>query len=572
MRKKKSGLLTTALAAAAACIVFGASGSAQAEEETEGVIPEGVFIGSIDAGGMTESEALSAINSYVSSLGDEEITLTAEENSITVTADDLGFSCADADLIVEDALNYGNSGNLIAQYKDQKDLENGDQTIPLALKADEDLTTAILEEHEDELVVSAVDYGLTLEDGEFTVIEGEEGSEINLDESTEAIDSYFSEGWVEEASVELPTEAVEPQGSAEELARVQDVLGTFSTDFSSSSSGRAANVSLACSYIDGSVIYPGEEFSVYEAISPLDGENGYELAASYENGTTVESYGGGVCQVSTTLYNAVIRAELEITERYAHSMTVSYVDPSCDAAIAGTYKDLKFVNNTDAPVYIDGYTSGGVIYFTVYGEETRDEGREVIFESEVTGTTEPGVEFQTTSDPIGTVTQIQSSHTGKTAQLWKVVTVDGEEVSREVFNTSTYSASDAIYAVGISSESSEAVAAIKAAIATGDLATVQSAAAEWAGATADDEEDEEEDEEEEETEESDEEDESDADSKKTSDSDSDTGTKSDTDTKSETDTGSDTESDTDTKTDDAEETESSAETQSREDSSGSSDE
>ena len=569
MRRKKSGLLTTALAAAAVCIAFGASGSVQAaDEETEGVIPDGVFIGDIDAGGMTESEALSAIDSYVSSLADEEITLTAEENSITVAADDLGLSCADADLIVEDALNYGNSGNLIAQYKDQKDLENGDQTIPLALKADEDLTTAILEEHEDELVVSAVDYGLTLEDGEFTVIEGEEGSEINLEESTEAIDSYFSEGWVEEASVELPTEAVEPQGSAEELARVQDVLGTFSTDFSSSSSGRAANVSLACSYIDGSVIYPGEEFSVYEAISPLDGENGYELAASYENGTTVESYGGGVCQVSTTLYNAVIRAELEITERYAHSMTVSYVDPSCDAAIAGTYKDLKFVNNTDAPIYIDGYTSGGVIYFTVYGEETRDEGREVTFESEVTGTTEPGVEFQTTSDPIGTVTQIQSSHTGKTAQLWKVVTVDGEEVSREVFNTSTYSASDAIYAVGISSESSEAVAAIKAAIATGDLATVQSAAAEWAGATAEDEEDEEE----EETEESDEEDESDADSKMTSDSDSDTGTKSDTDTKSETDTGSDTESDTDTQTDDAEETESSAETQSREDSSGSSDE
>ncbi len=226
-------------------------------------------------------------------------------------------------------------------------------------------------------------------------------------------------------------------------------------------------------------MYPGEEFSVYDAISPMDAENGYELAGSYENGTTVQTYGGGVCQVSTTLYNAVIRAELEVTERYAHSMIVNYVKPSSDAAIAGTSKNLKFKNNQKAPVYIEGYTSGGVLYFTVYGQETRDPKREVIFESETTGTTEAGVQFKATSAAVGSISKVQSAHQGKTAQLWKIVKVNGVEQSREVFNKSTYKASPTIYEVGTSSENPEATAAMKAAIASNDLGTVQSAAAQW---------------------------------------------------------------------------------------------
>ena len=148
------------------------------------------------------------------------------------------------------------------------------------------------------------------------------------------------------------------------------IRDSFSTDFSSSAAGRATNVKNACSLINGSVIYPGEQFSVYEAISPITTDNGYQIAGAYENGQVVDSVGGGVCQVATTLYNAVIRAELDIVQRYNHSMIVSYVKPSDDAAIAGTYKDLKFKNNLDNPVYIEGYCSGGIITFNVYGVET----------------------------------------------------------------------------------------------------------------------------------------------------------------------------------------------------------
>ena len=277
-------------------------------------------------------------------------------------------------------------------------------------------------------------------------------------------------------------EVSKPKGSEEELQKVKDVLGTFSTKYASSASGRKANIANGSKKINGSVIYPGEEFSVYQTVAPFNADNGYKLAGAYENGTTVDAYGGGICQVSTTLYNAVIRAELEVTERSGHSMIVNYVDPSADAAIAGEYKDFKFKNSTDAPIYIESYANGTTISFTIYGQETRPANRSISFVSETLSTTDPGVKFQESSDAVGTISKTQSSHVGKSARLWKVVTVDGVEESREVFNKTTYKASPTIYAVGVSSENPEAVSAMKAAIATQDEGTIRAAAAQWKNA------------------------------------------------------------------------------------------
>ena len=479
MRKKF--YLPAVAAAAIAVFASVAVVSAKSDSGADNTIADRVYIGEIHVGGMTQEEATEAVSEYVDSLEDKEITLKAGDRSITATAEELGLEWSDTD-VAQIALDYGKTGNLIARYKANKDLEHEDKVFPVILKTNEEKATAFLEEETDDLEQKAQDYGLKRENGAFTVVAGKSGTAVDVENSIKAINEAFSDGWKDNMVVELATKEEKPKGSQEELAKVKDVLGTFHTSFSSSTAGRVTNIENACGKINGTVLYPGEEFSVYEAISPMDAENGYALAGSYENGTTVQSYGGGVCQVSTTLYNAVIRAELEITERYAHSMIVSYVDPSSDAAIAGTYKDLKFKNNTDAPIYIEGYTSGRTLYFTIYGQETRDPGREVSFESETTGTTQPKTEIRATNAKIGSITKVQSSHTGRTARLWKIVTVNGVEQSREVFNNSTYRASPAIYEVGTASSNKEAVAAMKEAIATGNIDTVKAAASKWANA------------------------------------------------------------------------------------------
>ena len=150
---------------------------------------------------------------------------------------------------------------------------------------------------------------------------------------------------------------------------VKDLMGSFSTSYSSSSADRAKNVENGCSKINGTLLYPGDTLSAYALTAPYTIKNGYREAASYANGETVQSVGGGICQVSTTLYNAAIRAELRITQRNAHSMTVAYVEWSEDAAIAGTYKDFKFKNSSDAPVYIEAYTTDDKqLVFNIYGQ------------------------------------------------------------------------------------------------------------------------------------------------------------------------------------------------------------
>lgn len=239
-----------------------------------------------------------------------------------------------------------------------------------------------------------------------------------------------------------------------------------------------------CRLLSGITLYPGDEISTLETITPFSEENGYYMAASYLNGQVVDSLGGGICQVSTTLYNAVLQAELEVTERYNHSMIVTYVDPSADAAIAeSSGKDFKFKNNLDYPVYIDGYTTPEKqITFTIYGLETRDSGREVIYESEVLERTVPDTEviYTDASMPVG-YCSVQSAHVGYKARLWKVVKENGEEVSREQVNSSSYMKAPRSATVGVATEDPGAYNAIMAAVASGSVDQVKAVSGAYRG-------------------------------------------------------------------------------------------
>lgn len=487
MKKIKNWMPVIALAVVAV-LAFGNSEKIKADDKDAGsavvsqdaqMIADGVKIGSVDVSGMTGSDAKNAVTEYINSLKTATFTLTgAEDKTVEATAEDMGVT-ADVDSAVEKAQAVGKSGSLIRRYKETQDLKKSDVVIDMKLQVDKQKTANLLYANGDSLNVKAVNMGLKRENGVFTVIDGQDGQEVDYVQSVYAINDFLVEQWDgSNNTIQLVVNDVKPEGSEEELAKVKDVLGTFTTKFPLNSAGRTQNVTRGCESINGSVVYPGEEFSADAAMRPYTEDNGYALAASYSNGTTVESFGGGICQVSTTLYNAVIRAELEVTARFNHSMTVGYVDLSADAAIAGDYKDFKFVNNSDAPIYIEGSCSGGVLTFTVYGEETRPANRQVSFESETLETINPEVQYNvTSSQPVGYYHVDQSSHTGYKARLWKVVTVDGVEQSREVFNNSTYKASPKIITVGTGGASEEQAAQIQGAVGSNDEAQIQGAIA-----------------------------------------------------------------------------------------------
>ena len=476
----KKWIWTLALVCTLGIAALAAGMHSKAQARPDDTILEGVYAGEISLSGMTREEARTAVQSYVDSLGSSSIVLhVMDGNTVSVTAAELGLGWGNPDL-VEDAVNLGKTGNVVVRYKALKDLEHQNKVYDIAFSFDKEAIASVVENKCDAFNVEAVDAHLKTVDGSFVIEEGQTGIVVDNTASENAIYEYLTTQWKGgDGAVDLAVTEEVPKGNAEELSKVKDVLGTFTTSFSSSGRDRSANVTNGCNLINGATILPGETFSTYEAVSPFTESNGYYMAGSYLNGQVVDSIGGGICQVSTTLYNAVLKSELQVDERHNHSMIVGYVKPSMDAAIAESAgKDFKFTNNTGYPIYIEGYTSNKNITFTIYGVETRDPGHVVTYESEVLETIQPNSEsiVQTTSQPIGFV-EVQSAHIGYKARLWKVVTENGVEVSREQINSSSYKMVPRTATVGVATNDSNAYNEMQAAIATGSIDHVKSIAA-----------------------------------------------------------------------------------------------
>ena len=414
-------------------------------------ILKGVSIDKLDVSGMTREEALAALESYEKNLGGQSIKLGIGDNVIEAKLSDLGVTFDNEDL-VDEAIGVGRAGNIVKRYKDQKDLQHSGKTFPLSWQTNEDTVRTYVEDNCTKYDKKAQNASLTRENGAFNFVAGTEGLELNVDSAVRTISDYLENSWTSDNTevLNLETQVTEPEGSAEELANIKDLLGSFTTSFSTSGSNRCKNVSSGASHINGTVLYPGEEFSAYETVSPFTEANGYAMAGSYLNGEVVDSMGGGICQVSTTLYNAVLRAELNVTERSPHSMTVHYVDLSEDAAIAGTYKDFKFVNSTEYPIYIEGYTtSDKKITFNIYGKETRDKNRTISFESQIVSETPATTILQEDAGQgIGYKAVSSKGSSGYVAELYKIVKVNGVETDRIKVNKSTYKGTNRVVTYG----------------------------------------------------------------------------------------------------------------------------
>lgn len=472
---KKETLQRVFLAAGVLSLSLALSGGKVRAAEAEETINKGVFIGNTEVSGMTAGEAASAAQKEASAKLDDKVTLTVGSSKVEASAKDLGMSWANTE-VIDEALGLGKSGNIVKRYKDNKDLENHKKTYEIQYKADQGKIKSFLQDQKKELDCEAVPGSLSKdENGEFVIVPGVTGVVLNVNKSAKKVYEYMEKSWKGDGGeVQLVAEEEKPKGTEEELAQVKDVLGTATTYYGSTYE-RNTNVETGAAKINGALLYPGDSFSVTAAVEPFTAENGYELAPSYESGKVVDSYGGGICQVSTTLYNAVLKSELEVLERHNHTMIVTYVDPSKDAAIAEGLMDFQFANNTDYPIYIEGHGYGGELTFTIYGKEYRPEDRVVEYVSRTIKTTEPdGVKLYAKADAnVGYLSQIQGSHTGMEAQLWKIVTENGETTETQV-NSSYYQAVPVSYEVGISSSDPNVVAQLQTAIANNDLAAVQS--------------------------------------------------------------------------------------------------
>lgn len=447
----------------------------KAEEEIvniPGNIRDGIYIGDVNVSGMSYKQAINSVNEYVESLSQRQLALESINEHISVcTLADLGIKWSNKDVVI-DAIGVGKGGNLIAQYKTICDLKKDPKRFDLSLEYDREKIAQVVEEEAEKTNIKPTNAQIERVDGHFVIKnKGNAGVEVNVAKSVSDIVTALDNIGDDDLYVMLSTDVSESNIDEDALSQMTDILGSYTTSFKTSSADRSGNVKTGCNHVNGTILYPGQQFSMYGTVSPFTEENGYFMAGSYLNGMVVESLGGGICQVSSTLYNAVIRAELQVDERSPHSMVVTYVDLSSDAAIAGTYKDFKFTNNTEYPIYIEGYTTDEKkITFNIYGKDTRPENRTVEFESVELAKEEPEGEkiIADPSQPVGFIST-QSAHIGYSGELWKIVKENGVEVDRIKLNKSHYNSSPRTATVGTGAQDANVSATISAAISSGSI-------------------------------------------------------------------------------------------------------
>lgn len=414
------------------------------------VIPSGVYVGSFSLEGLTKEEAEETVRTSVEEKMSQTITLDVNGTKAEASAEELGLSWDNPEAVEQAAQESRLKGNLIKRYMKQKDLQENPLRIELEMNVDQEKVSAFVSEKCGAAIAEPKNAVIVKEGDNFIVTPSVTGIVVDIEATKAALNAALNEEGTEGVIIEAAVTEQEPEITTEDLSSIQDVLGTYTTSFSSSGWSRSTNLEVGTAKINGRVLMPGEVLSGYECLAPFTIANGYKTATAYENGRSVDSIGGGVCQIATTLYNASLYAELDIVQRQNHSMTVNYVDHSRDAAIAGTYKDIKVSNPYDTPIYVEGTTEGKKLTFTIYGKETRPENRTIEFESKTLQWIDPGAPTEQPDPALapGQRVKVQSSHTGIRSELYKCVYVDGTLQDRTLLNKDNYNASKAIYRVG----------------------------------------------------------------------------------------------------------------------------
>lgn len=224
----------------------------------------------------------------------------------------------------------------------------------------------------------------------------------------------------------------------------KDKLGTFSTRYDELNKDRTTNLNLAAKKINGTILAPGEEFSYNKIVGERSIAAGYKEAKVYVSGQIVDGLGGGICQISSTLYNAVVFANLKVTQRFNHQFTTSYVPAGRDATVAYGVKDFKFVNSRTYPIKINVSINSGIAKVDIYGIKEEKE-YEINFDIEVVSNIPFDTKYETDSGlPSGTEKIKQRGANGIIVNSYRLVKQNGIVISKELISKDVYNALDRV--------------------------------------------------------------------------------------------------------------------------------
>jgi len=262
----------------------------------------------------------------------------------------------------------------------------------------------------------------------------------------EAINGYN----VSQDSFQIPLKVLSPNVTTNQIGTeaFPNLLASFSTSFSTRNTNRSTNIRLATSKINGTVVMPGETFSYNQTVGRRTAAAGFKEAGVYSGGEVTTGIGGGICQVSSTLYNSVLLSNLEIVERYNHGFNPGYVPAGRDATVSWGGPDFKFKNSRAYPIKIDATVSGGTILIKIWGLKGDNE-----YDVEIQSYITSYIQYKTTEkkDPAlakGATKVIQSGSNGCRSVCYRILKQNGNVISKTLISNDTYSPHNKIVAVG----------------------------------------------------------------------------------------------------------------------------
>ena len=405
---------------------------------------------------------------------DFDVNMTMNEEVTNQTINDIGanlpgilvessYSIEDDKLIISRGKEgvVVNTEQLLSKVKDMlNDIHETENVIeiPVETKTPQEID---IDKIHSEIYKEAKDAYYTKDP--FTVYPEVEGIDFDVEQAKALISAEVKDEYVIDLIITKPNVTVDQIGTE----AFPDQLSTFTTRYDASDTDRSTNLRLACEKLNGTVIMPGGTFSYNETLGPRTYAAGYKNAKVYENGQVVDGIGGGICQISSTLYNAALMSDMEIVERRNHQFVTSYVGAGRDATVVYGSTDFRFKNTRTYPVRIVASAKNGVATVSIFGIKEADREYTYSFKTETISTIPYTTKYVTDSSlAVGKEVVKQKGANGLVTQTYMTKMLNGKVISTELLSKDTYSAMQRIINRGGTSTTSSQSSSSSAATST----------------------------------------------------------------------------------------------------------
>ena len=334
----------------------------------DGYIYRNVSINNIDVSGLTKSDATELLENKFKL---EDLKIHYQDKIWKEKFSNLGFYY-DIKKAVDDAYDIGRADTILNNTIDIIGLYIGsNQDVHMGYVKDNDKLKSVIKKISEYIDSEPVQAVIDANRGKIKIKAGKDGKKVKQEELFKNIENIISTSSSNSIDVDIPIDTISPKLKYNQLKNINGMIAVYETRYPTKNVSRAHNIAVTANKLDKQLIMPNQEISFLKLLGDVTVAQGFSRATIIVNNKFVDGVGGGVCQVSTTLYNAVLESGLTVKERTHHSLPVHYVPLGRDATVAEGTPDLKYKNEYDFPVYIRMYASNGIMRTEVYGDTTR---------------------------------------------------------------------------------------------------------------------------------------------------------------------------------------------------------